>query len=92
MRRRERSTTRSARWAGFRSVLCPIDFSAHSERALKYAEAIALRGKAALMVMYVNDLLLIAAAAAALHDRDLAKRSRRELITGPAGCSWARPR
>jgi nucleotide-binding universal stress UspA family protein len=70
---------RSKRWAGFRSVLCPIDFSEHSQRALRYAEAIALRGKAVLRVVYVNDPLLIAAAAAALHDLEFAERSGHEL-------------
>jgi nucleotide-binding universal stress UspA family protein len=70
---------RSKTWTGFRSVLCPIDFSPHSREALRYAEAIALRGKAVLQVVYVNDTLLVAAAAAALHDRHLAARSAREL-------------
>jgi nucleotide-binding universal stress UspA family protein len=67
------------KWVGFRSVLCPIDFSEHSRRALQCAEAIAHRGKAVLRAVYVNDPFLIAAAAAALHDRQLAKRSAREL-------------
>ncbi len=70
---------RPKKWAGFRSVLCPIDFSEHSQRALQYAVVIALRGKAVLKVVYVNDPLLIAAAAAALNDRQLAKRSAHEL-------------
>jgi universal stress protein A len=73
------SMTRAKRWAGFRSVLCPIDFSEQSRQALRYAEAIALRGKAALRVVYVNDPLLIAAAAVALNDRQLARRSALEL-------------
>ena len=67
------------KWAGFRSVLCPIDFSEHSRLALRYAAAVAARGRAVLHVVYVNDPLLIAAAAAALHDRDLAKRSAQQL-------------
>lgn len=71
--------TRSTKWAGFRSVLCPIDFSEHSRLALQYAAAIAVRGNARLTVAYVNDPLLVAAAATALHDRTLAKRSAREL-------------
>jgi nucleotide-binding universal stress UspA family protein len=66
-------------WAGFRSVLCPVDFSEDSRRALRYAAAVAARGDAVLDVMYVNDPLLIAAAAAALHDRDLVKRSAKQL-------------
>ena len=66
-------------WSGFRSVLCPIDFSEQSRLALRYAEAIALRGKATLSVGYANDPMLIAAAAAALHDRHAAERSGQEL-------------
>jgi hypothetical protein len=34
--------------AGFRSVLCPIDFSEHSRRALEYGAAVALDARAAL--------------------------------------------
>jgi len=68
-----------AKWCGFRSVLCPVDFSEHSRLALKYAEAVARRGNATLTVMYSNDPLLVAAAAVALHDRDIAKRSAEEL-------------
>jgi nucleotide-binding universal stress UspA family protein len=59
--------------------LCPIDFSEHSRLALRYAAAIASRGQAALTVAYVNDPLLIAAAAAALNDRRLAEKSGHEL-------------
>lgn len=66
-------------WTGFRSVLCPIDFSEHSQRALRFAVATAVRGKAVLRVVHVNDPLLLAAAAAALHDRQLAKRTAEEL-------------
>ncbi len=65
-------------WAGFRSVLCPIDFSEHSRRALQYAVAVASRGRASLTAFYVNDPLLMAAALV-LHDRQLAKRSESEL-------------
>jgi nucleotide-binding universal stress UspA family protein len=66
-------------WTGFRSVLCAVDFSEHSRHALAYAAAVALRGKAALTVLYVNDSFLVAAAAVALHDRQLTARSAREL-------------
>lgn len=68
-------------WAGFRSVLCPVDFSEHSRQALRYAEAMAGRSAGSLTVTYANDPLLIAAAAAALHDRQVAKRSLKELET-----------
>ena len=69
----------SKKWTGFRSVLCPIDFSENSRLALRYAAAVAARGRAVLNVVYVNDPLLIAAAAAALHDRHLARRSAQQL-------------
>jgi nucleotide-binding universal stress UspA family protein len=59
--------------------LCPIDFSEHSRQALRYATALAARSDGALTALYVNDPLLIAAAAAALHDRTLAGRSLEEL-------------
>lgn len=80
----------SKKWTGFRSVLCPIDFSENSRLALRYAAAVASRGRAALSVVYVNDPLLVAAAAAALHDRRLATRSAQQLrefidATFPAG-------
>ena len=71
--------TRAKQWAGFRSILCPIDFSEDSRLALQYAAAIAARGRAVLRVVYINDLLLVAAAAAAMHDRTLVKQSAREL-------------
>jgi nucleotide-binding universal stress UspA family protein len=69
------------RGAGFRSVLCPIDFSEQSRLALRYAEAVARRGGARLTVSYANDPLLVAAAAAALHDRRVVQRSVSELRT-----------
>jgi len=71
----------STRWAGFTSVLCPVDFSDQSRLALRHAEALALRTRAALTVVYANDPLLIAAASAALHDRGVARRSGGELKT-----------
>ena len=49
------------------------------EDRLRYAEAVALHGKAALRIVYVNDPLLIAAAAAVLQNRERAERSAREL-------------
>ena len=71
------------KWAGFRSVLCPIDFSEHSRRALEYAAAVALDAKAGLQVVYVTDPLLVAAAAAAaaLRNQPLHEQSARELQT-----------
>ena len=37
-----------------RTVLCPIDFSAHSRRALQYAAALARTYKSTLVVLHVN--------------------------------------
>src|SRR6185295_13262051 len=70
--------TRTPQWAGFRSVLCPIDFSEDSRLALQYAAAVAGRGRAPLRVVYVNDPLLVAAAAT-MHNRAFVKDSAREL-------------
>jgi nucleotide-binding universal stress UspA family protein len=70
---------RSKAWSGFRSVLCPVDFSEPSRLALRYAAAIAARAGASLTVEYANDPFLVAAAAAALHDRTFAKHSATEL-------------
>ena len=70
---------RSKSWNGFQSVLCPVDFSEASRLALRYAEALTVRANATLRVTYANDPLLVAAAAAALHDRHIAKRSAKEL-------------
>ena len=70
---------RPKRWTGFRSVLCAIDFSDQSRLALRYAEYVALLGHAVLTVVFVDDPLLVAAATAALHDRDVSARSVREL-------------
>src|SRR5262245_47989679 len=83
---RRRAHSRSAgrqaaqvKWDGFRSVLCPVDFSRSSALALRYGAGLAGQANAILTVLYVNDPLLIAAAAAALHDRQLVERSAREL-------------
>jgi nucleotide-binding universal stress UspA family protein len=70
---------RRQRWTGFRSILCAVDFSEPSRRALRYAAAVALREGAGLRVLYVNDPLLVASASAALHDRHVVKRSEGEL-------------
>lgn len=65
--------------AGFRSVLCPVDFSLHSQRALRCAASVASRAKGTLVVAYINDPLLITAAALKLHDRHADRRSHQEL-------------
>jgi nucleotide-binding universal stress UspA family protein len=60
-------------------VLCAVDFSEHSRHALTYGAAVELRGNAALNVVYVEDAMLVAAAAAALRDRQMTARRAREL-------------
>lgn len=47
------------------SILCPIDFSAHSERALRHALAIAGAFGGHLTVVTINDPMLVAGAEAA---------------------------
>jgi nucleotide-binding universal stress UspA family protein len=49
----------------FSSILCPVDFSRPSRLALRHAAALAARTGGALHVLFVNDPLLVAAAAAA---------------------------
>jgi nucleotide-binding universal stress UspA family protein len=78
-RGRQQRNHQTGPFGGFRSILCPVDFSKESRVALRYAEALAKRSHGHLSVLFVNDPLLIAAAAVALHDRTLAKRSGAEL-------------
>ena len=63
----------------FGSILCPVDFSTHAKRALEYAARVAHRSGGSLNVLFVNDPLLVSAAAAAYDERALASRSRAEL-------------
>jgi universal stress protein A len=70
---------RSRKWAGFRSIVCPVDFSESSRRALRYAASVAARSDASLTVAYANDPWLVTAAATELNDRGFVKRSAREL-------------
>lgn len=66
------STRRSLR--SFQSVLCPVDFSTHSQLALKYAESLLGQDRSdscSLTVIYVTDPLLVAAAGAAHAGGDL---------------------
>jgi nucleotide-binding universal stress UspA family protein len=63
----------------FSSVLCPVDFSAHSRTALKYALRLADRSDAVLTALFVNDPLLVAAAAAGYDKRVLMAQSQAEL-------------
>ena len=74
----------------FRSILCPIDFSEHSARALRYSAAIAKRSDGRLHALYVNDPMLVAAAAVALNDRELVSVALGELRTFVASAVPAR--
>ena len=55
-------------------ILCPVDFSEPSKRALRYALAIARWQDAELAVLHVQDVLLHAAAAEAGGYPELAER------------------
>jgi nucleotide-binding universal stress UspA family protein len=46
-----------------RSLLCGVDFSRHSRAALRFASALATAAGARLTVLFVDDPLLVAAAA-----------------------------
>jgi nucleotide-binding universal stress UspA family protein len=63
----------------FTVVLCAVDFSTHAKHALRHGVAIARRFGGKVTVVYVNDPLLTAAAAAAYNGRELARTSIAEL-------------
>ena len=63
----------------FSSVLCPVDFSEHARAALQYASAVARRADSPLRVLFVNDPLLVAAAAAAYNSAALGAATQAEL-------------
>jgi universal stress protein F len=46
----------------FRNILCPVDFSRHSQHALRYAALLASRTEARITALFVEDPLLAAAA------------------------------
>jgi nucleotide-binding universal stress UspA family protein len=62
-----------------RSILCAVDFSAQSATALRHAAAMAKRSRGRITVLFVNDPLLTAAAAAAYNPRALTRATLREL-------------
>jgi nucleotide-binding universal stress UspA family protein len=68
-----------AKSALFGTILCPIDFSLHSRQALAYASALAARSKGRLVVIYVEDPLLAAAAAVAYDEKVIVEKARVEL-------------
>jgi|GEM_PF-729416 len=63
----------------FSSVLCPVDFSDHSRVALRFASALSRRAEVPLRVLFVNDPLLVAAAAAAYNVESLGAATETEL-------------
>lgn len=63
----------------FQTILCPVDFSAHSRQALAYAALLASRSHGHLVVVFVEDPLLAAAAAVAYDEKTLIDKGRREL-------------
>lgn len=66
-------------WPLFTTVLCPVDFSPQSRVALQYAAVVARRTRGSLSALFVNDPLLVAAAAAAYDTRAITQTSEREL-------------
>jgi len=63
----------------FRSILCPVDFSANSRAALRYASMLARLADAHLLVLYVEDPLLVAAMATRTSAAVLALAGKDEL-------------
>jgi nucleotide-binding universal stress UspA family protein len=63
----------------FTSIVCGVDFSRHSARALRYAAALARVKGATLTVVYAVDPLLSTAAATAYNSRAIASSARAEL-------------
>ncbi|HEY7059817.1 MAG TPA: universal stress protein [Vicinamibacterales bacterium] len=63
----------------FKSIVCGVDFSRHSARALRYAAALARVKGAKLTVVFAVDPLLSTAAATAYNSRAIASSARTEL-------------
>ena len=62
-----------------RTLLCAVDFSDDSRRALRVALQLASRLDAAVLALHVVDFLLAQAAAAAYSEKQLRDDARREL-------------
>ena len=54
-----------------RRLLCPVDFSEHSQRALRHALTIARRHESEVTVLHVEDMLLGAARAEVSRPREV---------------------
>ena len=63
----------------FQNILCPIDFSDHSRQALAYAALLATRSQGHLVVIFVEDPMLVAAATVAYDEKALIDKGRREM-------------
>jgi nucleotide-binding universal stress UspA family protein len=63
----------------FKSILCPVDFSEHSERALGYAVDLAALSGAHLTIMTAVDPFLDAASSAAGHGEALMRQTQDEI-------------
>src|SRR5262245_12432242 len=63
----------------FQNVLCGIDFSDYSRFALQYAAAMARREDGRVSVVFVNDPLLVRAAAATYDEAAMTQATEREL-------------
>ena len=63
----------------FKSILCPVDFSPHAERALGYALDLATLTGAHLTIMTAVDPFLDAASAAAGHSEELMRQTQEEV-------------
>ena len=90
---------RSLRLARFRSILCPVDFSAQSGDAIRQAAHVARRSGGRLTVLFAYDPVLLAAAAAVYRRRrEFVQRTQVELeqfvrrSIGPGAWALALPR
>lgn len=63
----------------FKSILCPVDFSPHAERALGYALDLAALTGAHLAIMTAADPFLDAASTAAGHRETLVQQTQDEI-------------
>jgi nucleotide-binding universal stress UspA family protein len=63
----------------FKSILCPVDFSPHADRALEYALDLAALTGAHLTIMTAVDPFLDAASSAAGHSDDLMRQTQAEV-------------